>query len=119
MNATRSKIPDVQVVLVFNGEEVYDAATQPIRSVSPWIHSMQVLENNCVSLVVWAEHWDKKEDLQNVILSPLDITRAFRALVETGATHCSGYAIQDLDNSDACTSDLILQQATYGSVVWG
>lgn len=122
---TKNKIQDVKVVLTFDGQEVYDAATEPIRSVSPWIHSMDTHENGSIALVVWNENYVAQNEthggseLRNAIITPADITQAFARLVELKATHCSGYPIQDLDNCDACTSDLILQQAIYGEVAWG
>lgn len=119
MNATKKKIPDAKVVLTFDGNDVYEAATEPYRSTSPWIHTMETHETGSISLVVWAENWDQGGEFRNAAITPLDIIQAFVTLVEKGYHHCSGYPIQDLDNADACTSDLVLQQAVYGEIVWG
>lgn len=112
------RIPEVKAVLKFDGNDVYEASTEPYRSSSPWIHSMETHETGSISMVVW-NGTHAGEELINVAITPTDITQAFVQLVESGATHCSGYPIQDLDNADACTSDLVLQQAVYGSVIWG
>lgn len=117
MNATRPKIKDVQVTFTFNGEEVYQASTEPFRSVSSWIHSMQTSEDGVISLVIWDP--ENNSNLINKILTPGDICQAFAHLVKNGWNHCSRYPLSDLENADACTSDLVLQQACYGDVIWG
>jgi hypothetical protein len=113
----RIKLPDVKVTISFNGNDVYDASTQPFKHVSSWIHTMDTFDNGCVTLVVWDPENNSK--LVNKVLTPLDITSAFARVVENGFTHCSGYPIQNLDYADACTSDLVLQQACYGEIIWG
>lgn len=115
--AERIQLPEVKVTFSFNGNDVYDAATQPFKHISPWIHTMDTFDNGCIALVVWNP--ENNAELINRIITPSDILQAFSKLVENGFSHCSGYPIQDLDNSDACTSDLVLQQAVYGEVIWG
>lgn len=117
MRTISKKIPDAKVVLTFNGEEVYEASTEPFKSISPWIHSMRTFDNRCIELVVWNS--ENNAELVNRVVTPTDIIQAFVTLVEKGCYHCSAYPIQDLDNADACTSDLVLQQAIYGEVIWG
>ena len=119
MNSTenRIKLPDVKVTISFNGNDVYDAATAPSRLGSPWIHALNSISDTG-ALEIVADH-PMENDTIKKILTPGEITRAFGKLVELGFTHCSGYPIQDLENSDECTSDLVLQFATYGEIVWG
>jgi hypothetical protein len=114
----RIKIDEVKVTITFNGNDVYDAATAPTRSVSPWIRALNDVFDTGALEIVADDPTDGAEVIRK-ILTPNEITRAFAKLVELGFTHCSGYPIQDLDNSDACTADLILQQAVYGEIVWG
>ena len=112
------RIPEVRVTLTFNGHAVYEAATAAVRSVSPWIHAMNdVLETGAIEIV--ADDPINDGEIIRKIITPNEIGQAFAKLVELGFTHCSGYPVQDLDNSDACTADLILQFATYGEVIWG
>lgn len=120
MNITgnRTKLPDVKVTISFNGNDVYDAATAPTRLGSPWIHALNSISDTG-ALEIVADHPMEDLTLIKKILTPGEITRAFSKLVELGFTHCSGYPIQDLDHSDECTSDLVLQFATYGEIVWG
>lgn len=110
------QIPDVKVSLTINGRDVYESSTQPFRSTSWWLHSLNAAPNGSLSLVVVDEITG---ELRSVALTVDQILQAFATLVENGFTHCNGYPLQDLDNSDACTSDLVLQQATYGEVIWG
>ncbi len=118
MNNTKNR-NDFKVTLTFNSDDILEAALAPTRNVSPWIHSMRS-DSGLVQLVVDDESDKPTESgLKNVILTPSQILRAFSQLVELQATHCSGYPIHDLDNSDACTADLILQQAVYGEIIWG
>ena len=59
------------------------------------------------------------EGIETTTVSPARIYDAFRELVKEGRTHCGGYQIQDVDNSDACFADLILQKAIFGEQVFG
>lgn len=112
------KIEDVKVTLTFNGRDVYDAATAPVSSVSPWIRSIRdVSDTGAIQIV--ADHEIFPHETRSTILTPEQIGRAFGRLVELGFTHCNGYPIQDLNNSDACTADLVLQFAVYGEIIWG
>lgn len=117
ITGNRTKLPDVKVTISFNGNDVYDASTAPTRLGSPWIHALNSISDTG-ALEIVADH-PMENDTIKKILTPGEITRAFSKLVELGFTHCSGYPIQDLDHSDECTSDLVLQFATYGEIIWG
>lgn len=120
MNSTanRIKLPDVKVTINFNGNDVYDASTSPSRLGSPWIRALNSISDTG-ALEIVADHPTDGAEIIKKILTPGEIGRAFGKLVELGFTHCSGYPLQDLDNSDECTSDLVLQFATYGEIIWG
>ena len=53
------------------------------------------------------------------IITPKEIYLAFAQLVNKKQTHCGGYQISDLDNSDSCFADLVVQQALFGEIVFG
>jgi len=120
MNNTINKaiIEDVKVTLTFNGQDVYDASTAPTRFDSPWIRSMTDVPGTGALQIV-ADDPTGDADAVRVFITSGQIGRAFARLVEMGMTHCNGYPIQDLDNADACTSDLVLQTAVYGEVIYG
>ena len=48
-----------------------------------------------------------------------EIKLALAKAIASGETHCGGYEIADLDNSDACFAYIVLQYALYGTVVYG
>ena len=111
-------LPDVQVTISFDANDVYDASTSPTRNVSPWIRALNdVLDTGALEIV--ADDPERGGEIIKKILTPESICRSFAELVTRGTTHCNGYPLADLDNSDACTSDLVLQFATYGDVIWG
>ncbi len=118
MNNTKNRV-DVKVTLTFNGDDILEAATAATRGVSPWIHSMESNFGMLRMVVDDESETPTESGLKNIVVTPGQIFRAFSRLVELQTTHCSGYPIQDLDNADACTADLILQQAIYGEIVWG
>ncbi len=109
---------DVQIPVTkfYSQKLILEIASYPISQVSFWIHSMKSYENGNIEMVVVDEKTDK---LRNVALTAKQITDAFVSGVGLGLCHCSGYALEDLDNHDACSADLILQMAVYGEIVWG
>lgn len=119
MTTTKNRVmmKDVKVTKVFNAQDVYDVATCPTRGDSPWIKTLQSIGDFGALEISYTD--DKSEEIQKVVLVPDQIGQAFARLVEMGSTHCSGYAIEDIDNADACTADLVLQMAVYGEIVWG
>ena len=109
---------DIQIPITkfYSQKLILEIASCPIRQVSFWIHSMKSHENGNVVMVVVDQTTAK---LRNVALTAKQITDAFVSGVELGLTHCGGYRVEDLENADACTSDLVLQMAVYGEIVWG
>lgn len=119
MNNTKNRvaIKDVKVTKTFNGQDIYDVATSPTRNVSPWIKSIQSVGDFGAIEISYTD--DKSDDHQKVVLVPDQIGQAFAKCVEMGFTHCSGYPLEDIDDADACTADLVLQMAVFGEIVWG
>lgn len=102
---------------------IWDVCTEPISKVSGhWIKSMKTDANNLIVMQILNENSDSSTDdrplFVTCILNPRHILKAFRIAVGQGLTHCGHYGIEDLDNSDACTSDLVLQIACYGKVIY-
>jgi len=48
-----------------------------------------------------------------------DIKLALTKAIADNMTHCGGYEIANLDDSDACFAYIVLQYALYGTVVFG
>jgi len=114
----RVMIDEVKVSIIFNGQSVYEASTCPDRRVSPWINSLEEITKEG-ALQIIADDSSQDGKVIKKWLTPNQIGQAFGKCVELGLTHCGGYRVEDLENADACTSDLVLQMAVYGEIVWG
>jgi len=114
----RVMIDEVKVTIVFNGHSVYEASTCPARRVSPWIQSFEEITKDG-ALQIIADDPSQDGKVIKKWLTPNQIGQAFGKCVELGLTHCGSYRVEDLENADACTSDLVLQMAVYDEIVWG
>ena len=47
-----------------------------------------------------------------------EIKEAYNNAIYDGMTHCGGYLLADLENSDACFAYIVLQYALYGEVTY-
>ena len=47
------------------------------------------------------------------------LAEGYRKAVATKQSHCGHYSVADLEESDACTGDLIVQLAIFGEIVYG
>lgn len=119
MNNTKNRVmmKEVKVTKTFNAQDVYDVSTCPTRGVSHWIQTLQSVGDFGALEISYTD--DKSDESQKAVLVPDQIGQAFAKCVEMGLTHCSGYLVEDIDNADACTADLVLQMAVYGEIVWG
>jgi hypothetical protein len=48
-----------------------------------------------------------------------DLEAGYKLALNQGLTHCGKCAVADLEDSDACTGDIIIQLAIFGDVVYG
>jgi hypothetical protein len=60
---------------------------------------------------------DNGEEQVTKSLSIEDLVQAYEVVVSKGYHHC-GTRI-DIDNMDECASDIVLQQAVFGDVIYG
>jgi len=102
---------------------IWDACTEPISTVSGhWIKSMRTDSDHVIEIRVDNPIYEKNPTVYDetvvIRLTPDRIVKAFSTAVESGLTHCGSYLIEDLDYSDACTSDIVLQIACYGRVIY-
>jgi hypothetical protein len=51
------------------------------------------------------------------VLGIEDLVIAYEDVVTQGLGHCGG--VVDIENMDECASDLVLQQAMFGEVIYG
>ena len=52
-------------------------------------------------------------------VSLTDLVEAYEWHSKEQSKHCLGHRIDDLDDPDACTSDVLLQTAVFGEVIYG
>ena len=86
-------------------------------SYHPEIYSEVVMYDNKVKVVVlnpYSENNRSPEMTRTLTLKTL--VKAYLSLDEEDATHCGGYHI--LYEPDACSGDLLLQQALFGEIVF-
>ena len=119
LNSTITINRPVQV----EARRIWDVCTEPISTVSGhWIRSMRTDADHVIEIKVENPIYEKNPTVYDEIvvlrLTPENIVRAFTTAVESGLRHCGLYGIEDLDNSDACTSDIVLQIACYGRVIY-
>lgn len=64
------------------------------------------------------KHWGKDDDtvLEITQVTIEDIANAYAKLIADKWTHCGGCG---LDDPDACSSDVVLQVAIFGEIVYG
>jgi hypothetical protein len=101
--------------LRFSKQEIWENCTEPVSSTSYWIRSMRTDADNLIS-IAYADPMNG--ETLTATLTPDQIVAAFERSVRVGLTHCSGYQIEDLDHADACSSDLVLQIAIFGELVF-
>lgn len=58
-------------------------------------------------------------DLTKAVITTDKIFTAFAKLVVNKETHCGHYSLADLDDSDSCFADYVLQYALFGEMIFG
>ena len=58
-------------------------------------------------------------DLTKAVITTDKIFNAFAQLVIDKETHCGNYSLADLDDSDSCFADYVLQYALFGKLIFG
>lgn len=58
-------------------------------------------------------------DTTQAIITPEMIYKSFGKLLLSNTTHCGNYSLSDLDDSDSCFADLVLQHALFNQIVFG
>ena len=62
--------------------------------------------------------WDDYEERWHQVTLE-DLANGYRLACETKAMHCGGCRVDDLEDPDACTGDVIIQLAIFKEVVYG
>ena len=48
-----------------------------------------------------------------------DLVEAYNRVSQAKTTHCMGHRVDDLEDPDACVSDILLQTAVFGDTIYG
>ena len=124
MNATLTKLThdniEITTIISYDKLDVWNSLTGSgfAGSLNNWITDID-LDNWDIPCDLDITYLDIADNIQKKTISVMDIYMAFGHLVEHKFTHCGGYAISDLDNSDSCFADLLLQVCVFGEVVFG
>ena len=63
---------------------------------------------------------DYDDNVRTEVVAPQNLADGLGILLRTNQRHCSGVAITaDIEQWDTCVSDMVLQAAIYGDVVYG
>jgi hypothetical protein len=116
---------EITIQKSFDVKEIWNSLTgSDFNNTSYWIdlidteNESDTFDNPTSLKLIHADKDDMSKPVHTVV-TPDMIYNAFGQLLEQGQTHCGGYLISDLDNSDACFADLVLQQAIFNNVVFG
>lgn len=62
--------------------------------------------------------WDDYEERWHTVTLE-DLADGYRIAHETNEMHCGNCRVDDLEDADGCTGDVIIQLAIWGEVVYG
>ncbi len=66
-------------------------------------------------VTITAEDGDGEQTSKSLTIE--DLVQAYEAVIAKPYYHCGGTV--DIDNMDECASDIVLQQAVFGDVIYG
>lgn len=110
----------VVVPLTMDADEIWSDVFGSGYEYSPWW--VRVSYSNGADWdkhgVATIKHWGKEDDnvLETTKVTVEDIAKAYATLTADKWTHCGGCG---LDDPDACSSDVVLQMAVFGEIVYG
>ena len=89
------------------------------RSSSPWCHKFSWDHTDPEQLVpVTYENPDADGELTKLV-SPAELANGLQIAIRKGYHHCGCPVTTDYDNWDSCASDIVLQCAIFGKLVYG
>lgn len=108
------------VTLTFNNEQVWEAVTgSGFAHTKYWVNFVELDTWRRPCAITLTHDTGESEEEKVTTIQPARLFEAFGELVKAGAVHCGNYSLADLENSDACLGDLVLQQAIFGKIVFG
>ena len=109
----------ITIEVEYDEKEVMDAVLYNIWSAtSPWIveYAYGSFDEDKIIPITYV---DENNEFVKTTFTVDEIMAGLQHVLETGYVHCNADVSQDLNDWDACVSDLILQAAIFGDVIYG
>ena len=119
MTTTINTTDTTAITTYYRNIDIWEAVVgSGFANTNYWISNVELntWENPCD---ITLTHDTKEGGYKTTTLSPSQLYSAFAKLVIEKTTHCSGYAINDLENADSCFADLVVQTAIFDEIVFG
>jgi hypothetical protein len=111
---------DVKVSKTYKAEEVWEAITgSGFANMNYWVSGVELDTWRKPCEITFTHDTKEGGDYKKTTITPDQLGEAFAKACQAEWVHCSGYAISDLENQDACTADLVCQMAIFGELVFG
>lgn len=109
----------ITVEIEYDDEAVMDAVLHNIFSeYSPWVMEYaygSFDEDKIISIT----YVDENDEVVSTTFTVDEIMAGLEHVLQTGYVHCGNDVSRDVDDWDACVSDMILQAALFGKVIYG
>ena len=110
----------VVVPLAMDADEVWSDVFGSGYEYSPWWYKVTFSSGADWDKAGTAtiKHWskDSEDTLETTKITVEDLAKAYATLIAEKWTHCNGCG---LDDPDACSSDVVLQMAVFGEIIYG
>jgi hypothetical protein len=112
--------PIVQLAVSLDAEELMDNVFHNLwRSTSPWIVKYGYGSFD-ETPTVDVKHFNRDEEVTTTNVTPEMLATGLTYCITKQLHHCFTYAVSaDMDDWDTCVSDMVLQAAVFGEVVFG
>jgi hypothetical protein len=109
----------IEVTKYYDAELVWEALTgSDFMGLNHWVKEMSCDPEN-----IWATfpvtHLDADSREVTTQVTREMIEKGFALTVNLNDTHCGGHPLDNLEDSDACFADVVLQRAIFGEVMYG
>lgn len=109
----------IKVEIEYNDEELMDSVLHNIwRHSSPWIveYAYGSFDEDKVIPITYV---DENDEVVSTTFTILDIAAGLEHVFQIGYHHCGEEVSRYLGDWDCCVSDMVLQAAIFGKVIYG
>ena len=123
-NRTLNLLDKVDVTISFSKQDIWNALTcSDFAGLTYWVHLISDKNGYGIGdeiTDIYITHTEPTTgDLTKAVITTDKIFNAFAQLVIDKETHCGNYSLADLDDSDSCFADYVLQYALFGKLIFG